>query len=378
MIQPGDFEDMRPYRDEELPAAIGRLLAEPSAHNLMRYVFPDRELEEVLNEVRQLRSIRDLQRKLTYPAIGHIIATTTCGLSHEGIESLDDAPRLYLSNHRDIILDSALLCYLLSGMGRETVEIGTGDNLLLSQVITDLMKLNRAFVVHRNLTRKDFYAFSLRLSTYIRQRIAGAEAGIWIAQRNGRTKNGDDRTDTALLKMLALSGQDFEAGFAELRITPLAISYEYDPCDALKAFECFVNTQGETQYKTRKDDLKSMLSGVTDPKGRVHFAADAVIGRETLAELAGIVNLNERFLRLTQLIDHGIHRMYRLWPVNYIAADLLNGTAQYAAHYNEAEKQAFEAYVQKRLAELPAPPEALLPHFLAIYANPVKNAGHSF
>jgi hypothetical protein len=368
-----NFDEIRPYQDYEVQAAIERLINEPRAFQLLGYLFPDQSKSEILARARAIQSVRDLQAAFSAHAIRRIAKQTTDDLSFEGFSYLEDGKgHLFISNHRDILLDSAFLNVLLFEEGFDTVEIGTGNNLFFSPVVTDLMKLNRSFIIHRNLPPRDLHRHSLRLSHYIRQRIDQDGVSCWIAQRNGRAKDGNDLTETGLLKMLDLSSEDFEEGFLELGLIPMAISYEYEPCDGLKVRESYLREQQAEYKKSKKEDYKSMLAGVTSPKGRVHLALGKPLEAE-IRELARIVNKNERFRQLRHLIDQRIHQLYRLFPTHYLAADLLSNSSTYAAHYTKEEKERFLAHVARTLESLEGDRDWQRTCLLKLYARPVFN-----
>jgi len=363
-----DFADIRPYTDEEVPGIIQSITQRPSFAPLMAHLYPNRPVSEVAAQMQEVKTVAQFQHTYISLAISHIIDDSISKLTYSGLEELNDkGPCLFVSNHRDIILDSGLLNVLRYRISQATTYIAIGDNLLISPMVTELMKLNKSFVVHRNPPRQQMYAYSERLSRYIRHLINEEMASVWIAQRSGRTKNGKDETQPSLLKMLAISGTDsFVETFGQLNIVPLCLSYEYEPCDYLKAEEQIAIASGEA-YK--KDDKLAIIKGIRDPKGRVHLAAGEPLPLADLAELDTIANRNERFRALGTLIDGHISRLYQRRPIHYVAADLHAGTEAHAAHYTQADKDGFEAYLDSRIALSKADPAAMRQMLYRIYGG---------
>jgi hypothetical protein len=365
------FEEIRPYHDEEVQGVLQRLINKPSFSLLMRYLFPDRATHETLEDLRHIQSTQAFQAQYIRRAIRRIISDSTEGLSISGLDQLDKlTPYFFISNHRDIILDSAFLNVLLFEHGYDTTQIAIGDNLMVSQLVTDLMKLNKSFVVHRSLGRHEFLAYSERLSRYLRHVQADRQESVWMAQRNGRAKDGNDRTQAALLKMLDISGKKLSEpeSFRPFRILPMAISYEYEPCDNLKAEELVHQALG---LPYTKDDKLGMIRGIRDPKGRVHIG----LGSPLDAELDTIEasNRNDWMRQLAGLIDRQIWAQFHLWPTHYLAADLLADSNRFAGHYSPAQLSQFMQHMEKRLLEVKGDRRRLQQQFLEIYAQPVWN-----
>lgn len=367
-----DFEPIRPYRDDEVQAVLVRLSEKPSFLLLMQHLFPDQSPEKISEEVKHLHSTHDFQAKYIHDAIRGIVSNSTDGLSYEGFDQLDDAsPCLFLSNHRDIILDSALLNILLFECRLKTSQVAIGDNLTVSPLVTDLMKLNKSFIVHRSPAPSQLRAYALRLSHYVRHMLSSRTASVWLAQRNGRAKDGHDQTQTSLLKMLCMSSDlPFPEALAALHIRPMVISYEYEPCLGLKAEE-LVHQALELPYT--KDDKTAMIQGIRSPKGRVHLAIGPLLADE-LRVIPTNVSRKTQIQAAADLIDQHIYQLYRCWPTHYIAADLLEGTRQRAAHYTAAEEAAFAAHIATEQKDLKGPPQALTQQMIEIYARPVLNA----
>jgi len=376
MITESDFNDIRPYNDSEVVEVIGRLLKEDSFIRFAQQLFPDFTREMIEVALSKVNSIKEFQSNFIVRLAKHIIANTTKGITIEGLENLDPKQSyLFISDHRDIILDSALLNVMLHDNGFETTEIAIGSNLLIQPWIADLVKLNKSFVVNRSVTVRQMLASSKQLSSYINFALNEKKSSIWIAQREGRTKDGDDRTQQSLLKMLQMGGgKDFANHFKNLRIVPVAISYEYEPCDAMKTLEVYLKETESGYQKTAKDDLRSMIRGMINEKGRVHFR----IGKPIDSMLDIIEEMDEsrdKYKALADLIDYRIHKNYKLWPDNYIAYDIVNKSKEFLDKYTMEEKELFLKHMEKKIATVEdrGDKERLNQIFFEIYANPVKN-----
>ncbi|MBI4646526.1 MAG: acyltransferase [Bacteroidia bacterium] len=319
-------------------------------------------------------SVYEFQSQIMHKVIRSIINQSSDGLTYEGFENIDrSSAYLFITNHRDIVLDSGILQILLHENNFETSEITFGSNLMQNQFIVDIGKLNKMFKVSRGETGREFYINSKRLSSYIRYTITQKKQSVWIAQRNGRTKDGNDKTETGLLKMLNVSGTgDFINNFKELQLVPVTTSYEYEPCDILKTREVYLSAKGPYQ-KSPNEDLNSILTGVKEYKGRIHFVIGKPINNE-LNRLEG-TNENEKYKQLGLLIDKFIYSKYKLYPTNYIAYDLLYNCKKYMQHYTPTLKTEFENYAEKKLESLKelGNMHELRSIFLGIYANPVLN-----
>ena len=380
-----NFDDIRPYTDEELRAAIGRLLNEPLLFKMMKWVYPGLSKGEIQKLFRDIRTVEQFQEEICAPAIKVVTQMTTSGLSFSNVELIHrNQAYLFISNHRDIILDSALLSVSLMERGFETTEIAIGDNLLKTPFVRDLVRSNKNFIVNRDVSAKDIFYYSQRLSNYIRETITRRNTSIWIAQREGRSKDGDDRTSTGLLKMFALSGNGaMEEALRQLHIVPMCVSYEYDPCDFLKAIE-LMHVKYFGQYEKKPgEDFHSMLTGLTGHKGRVNVAVGHEM-KDALDRMQFITNKNEKIRLLGDAIDDEMHRIYKLWPTNYIAFDLLNGTREYKDHYSNIQRIAFVNYIRGHVIRLALyRKKSGLPMeningtareiLLQMYANPVMN-----
>ncbi len=374
-----NFDDIRPYFQEEIPAAMQRIASSDGFPIIASYVFPDRNVQEVREEVRSIQTIEEFQTKVMKAFNEQVIERSISQFSFEGLGHIEHGvPYLYVSNHRDIVLDSSLLQYVLYLNGYPTTEITFGANLMSGPLIIDIGKSNKMFRVERGGTPKEFYRCSLHLSEYIRHVIRDKQQSVWIAQRNGRTKDGNDRTDQGIVKMFSVSDSaDKISSLDNLHIAPVSVSYEWESCDFLKAFELYMS-RGQKYIKRPGEDITSILTGIMQDKGRVHFEVCPPIKRSEL-EAFNSLTQNEYHQQVARIIDQRIRTHYRLWPNNYIAHDMLYGQTTYQSMYTEAEKQAFlnrmamlDTMAQKEqyaVTDL----DALHEIFLGIYANPINN-----
>lgn len=369
------FDQIRPFKDDEVKPAIQRLIAEPSFHTALRYVFPDKSTDYLLGLLNTIDSVSDFQDKIISHAVNAIIRSTTKGVRISGLENLNrSSSNLFISNHRDIVLDSALLNYLFFTESYPTTRIAIGNNLLQRPWIEDLVKLNKNFIVHRDVQARQAYDYSIRLSNYIRHSICEEHVSVWIAQKEGRTKNGSDQTQAGLLKMFAMSGEgEISNRLRDLRITPVSISYEIEPCGGMKAHEQFLKARDGKYDKAAGEDLKSMQSGIAKAKGKVQFHIGATISPEIVSATFENTNKNEAFRELAIHIDKAISTNYKLFPFNFVALDMLNQSSEMSHLYSATDVSAFHDLIHEELHPLKEDKADLLPHFLAIYANPVKN-----
>jgi len=374
-----DFTDIEPYRDVHVRDVLKNLMTDEPFLEVMEYVYPDKSLVEIEETLDSIQSIYDFQDKVAYHAMKRIIDLTVEDIVIEGLENLDKRKKyLFISNHRDIILDSAFFNVLLHEKGFDTTETAIGSNLLVHPTVNALTKLNKNFTVSRDVTGRELYVSSLKLSHYIRQSICSGRSSIWISQREGRAKDGDDKTQQGLLKMLRLSADgNLQTDFEGLNVRTLSISYEYDPCDEFKIKEILSRASEEEYVKSPGEDKRSIIRGITGNKGRVHFAIggeEIDIDSDSLTEM----NNNDQLQYLSQEIDRAIYKKYKLWPNNYIAYDMLHSPKkEYKNYYSVKDLGDFDAYIREVLDNLdnvPGAKEILLKKYAFPLINLRENA----
>ena len=373
MSEKYNFDDIRPYYDHEAREVMQRLKNEPLFMQLVKHLWPDMTQEEAFAKADKVNDNMAFQLEFMHQAIRVIVERSSAGLSCSGFENVDpNQAYLYIANHRDILLDSAILQILLVEHSFKTSEITFGNNLMQGNFITDFGKLNRMFTVLREGNSRELYEISQKLSAYIRHTIVDKNVSVWIAQRNGRTKDGNDLTQTGLIKMLNMSGgKNFSESIKQLKIVPLSISYEYEPCDDLKVQELYLSSLHSKYVKAPGEDLNSILTGIMQPKGRIHMTVGKPIENELL-EIEKISNENEKIKYLVNLIDTQLHSNYKLWPVNYIASDIANESTEFSSHYTEQEKESFVNYIKQKISKLTGDESSLFNLFINMYSNPVK------
>ena len=368
------FDDIRPYNDSEVHPALERIVANPLFSNVAQYLFPGQDENMFKQLLLSCNSKEDFQVKVMSQIVAKILHGTAKELTFSGLEHFEGGKKhLIVSNHRDIVLDSAIIQLILFKHGVDTTEIAVGDNLITSSFIEDITRSNKMIKVIRSSNPREVYTTSKVLSEYIRYNVSNEKSSIWIAQRNGRTKDGIDVTEQGLLKMFDMSGSgDFVKDFAELSILPTSISYEFEPCDIQKAVEMYVSKR-QKYVKAEGEDLKSILTGIMQPKGNIHIAFNAPVSLEEIQE-ASQLDKNEKFKAICTAMDKKIVAEYKLWGNNYIAYDMLNGSNEYAQMYTVEQKAVFEGYMAKQLSAVKLPDvdmDELKEIFLSIYANPV-------
>ncbi len=372
----GCYDDIRPYNDDEINHYVNLLLNDSAFLKVLSSIYEgdNEKLNQSINLLSKFNTRHDFQHNFIGPLIkSWIIKRTTNGLTHNGLDKLDKSKGyIFISNHRDIILDSAIMNFLMINENRDTTEIAIGDNLLIYDWIHYLAKMNGAFEVKRNLPGREFFLASKNMSSYIRERITEHNISVWIAQREGRTKNGNDQTQVALIKMLGMSNdKDFVAGFNELNIVPLSISYEREPCGISKVEELY-KKETEGFVKTQKDDLMSMVFGLTRPKGRVHFSfGEPLDVKEIIGESS---NANENLRLIAESIDNQIYNNYKLFPFNYLAADMLSGNDKYKHEVDNASREKFNEMLNDLVETIGAGDAKRQQQlFLEMYAAPLFN-----
>ncbi|MDR0544730.1 MAG: 1-acyl-sn-glycerol-3-phosphate acyltransferase [Odoribacteraceae bacterium] len=367
-----EMKRIRPFAGDEVPEAARRLAASREFLALFAGMLGWSEAR-LAGMLREVTTPTEFQTRFFLPVVRELERTTTGGVTFSGLEYLKrDVAYLFVSNHRDIILDSAILNAILLDNGRLYCQAAIGSNLLINDWVTDMVRLNSCFIIERNLTVKEMVTSAGARSRYIRDLIEENHYSVWIAQREGRAKNGDDRTQHALLKMFKMSGpKEFAENFRELHLAPLAISYEWEPCDGMKTDELYRKSTGE-YTKTPEDDMTSMYRGLAEQKGRVHFAIGKPVDEE-LEEITRSPNNGGRVAALAGCIDATIHENYKLWPNNYIAHDLLNGSMRFANNYSDVEKDEFIKAMNRKIERLSGHRSILNGIYLNIYATPVTN-----
>ncbi|MBO7437062.1 MAG: acyltransferase [Bacteroidaceae bacterium] len=377
---PAEFEKMRSLEDDEVRGAVLSLLNDPAFVKIVKGIVKGVPIWVHKLYTKRFKTVNSFQLGMICPFLTRILKKATTGFTHD-FSALPGGREdfIYLSNHRDIVLDSAYLDYILLVLsGKKSVEIGIGNNLLIHPWIETLVRLNRSFVVNRSATAAELLESSKQLSRYIRFVIEEKKSPVWLAQREGRAKDSDDRTQKSVLKMLAMSGSD-EMSLSEklqsLHICPLTISYEYDPCDWLKAAEFQLKRDNPDYVKSEQADLDNMKTGIFGFKGHLHYQVSAPIDNE-IAALDSAVPRNQFLDQVAQIIDRHIFEGYRIYPCNRIALDMLRGDNAEADNYTPEQKQAFQTYLDGQLAKIDIPNpdwDFLKERILTMYANPLIN-----
>ena len=373
MIDLSEFESISPYTDEEAAEALNKLAEFPLLSQISQQFFPEEAPDYLQNLLRSINTIDDFQVLVMQKFVRWVLEHTARNFSYDGVDNIDTQKKfLALSNHRDIMLDPAITQLILYTHGIPMTEIAVGDNLITNKTIEYLIRSNRMIKVVRGISARELYLSSQMLSKYIRLNITNNRSSIWLAQRQGRTKNGYDITEQGLLKMLDMSGTaDFQTNFEELNIIPMSISYEYEPCDILKAREVVISRKHK-YVKAEGEDFNSIVTGIMQQKGNIHLNIGKPLTSEEIAEAAKC-DKNDRYQLIRHAVDLRVIDGYRLWKNNYVAYDLLNHSYKYSHMYEPADIEQFVAYMQKQLVtvEPEINREDLRRIFLDIYANPV-------
>ena len=367
------FDQIRPFYDTEVNEAICSVINHPMMKALMSFTFPDVEESVWVEQLKRTHSKRDFQVNFIYHAIQKVLEKSSEGLTTSGFENLEKhTPYLYISNHRDIILDTSLINVSLYDHGLIMTASAIGDNLVQKAFLQTLSRLNRNFLVQRNLSPRELLQSSKLMSEYIYQLLSRENRSVWIAQREGRTKDGNDATQQGVLKMLAMASdeENLMDYFKKMKIVPISISYEYDPTDALKMPRLLAEANDEVYIKEKNEDFMTLISGIMGQKKRIHLHVGKPLDTELDKIAAENDNQNKQIQALAQIIDDSILTSYKLWPTNYIAYDLLHKTNRFAAQYTEKEKQIFERRLEMRID---IDNKIVREGFLAMYANPVVN-----
>ena len=376
---PIEFDDIRPFTPEELPAVLDELIQDPTFRHVIGIVFPQLPFEEFAKKAKSCKTPLDFQKAFCYPFLKKLAAEKTTGVTMDCSAISKSGNYTFISNHRDIVLDSAFLSMLLidNDFGT-TTEIAIGDNLLIYPWIEKLVRVNKSFIVHRGLTIKQQLSSSIQISAYMHYTIQQKKENIWIAQRQGRAKDSNDVTQRSIIKMFGMSGEgSLIERLKQLNLAPTAISYEYDPCDYLKAKEFQQKRDNPDHKKAPNDDLINMQTGIFGWKGEVAYKPAPCLNAWLDALDPNMPN-NDIYGLLKDKINTEIHKNYKLYPGNYVAADLINGTTDWASKgmYTPQQKEEFEKYIQQRvsLVDLPNPDTDYLRHtILSMYANPLFN-----
>ena len=373
---PAEYDEIRPYLPEELPQVFEELIADPEFQAAMGYAFQGMPFEQIAAAMRASKTNLEFQKALVYPFIKGVIQKLSSGITMSYDNKEHMAKSLCISNHRDIIMDSAFLCIVFVETVGNTVEIAIGDNLLIRPWIKKLVRVNRSFIVQRSASIREMLASSKRLSSYIHHTITERNQPIWIAQREGRAKDSNDRTQEGLIKMFSMySGGDIIDALKVLNIAPTTISYEYDPCDYLKAKEFQQKRDNPEWKKSPMDDLINMKAGMFGYKGGIHYHIAGCINDEIDA-IDRSLGKNEKTAAVARIIDKHIHSNYKFWAINYYFYELLTGDTRFADKYTADEKAKLDAYLQGQVAKVDLPDrddEFCRTKILEMYTNPVIN-----
>jgi hypothetical protein len=371
-----EFTDIAPFNDEETDAALSRLANHPNTPWISRYIFPDKPASFLAELLRSIHTVDDFQNIVMSKAVEWVINSTMKNFTYDGIRNIKKLKGCYLamSNHRDIILDPAIMQVMLMRNGLPPTEICVGDNLLKQKSVELLIRSNRMIKVIRGISARELYLSSQQLSKYIRESITSGHSSVWIAQRQGRTKDGTDVTEQGLLKMVDMSGtKDFVENFKEIQIVPISMSYEYEPCDIMKAREVLIS-RTQKYVKRELEDLESIIMGIKQQKGNVHMNIDTPITEAEIIEAAEC-DKNDRYKKMRYAVDRRVIQGYKLWKTNYMAYDWVNNTTKYSDHYDKADLEGFKEYIagQMKMVESTLNQAELLDILLHIYSNPVLN-----
>jgi len=369
-----NFEEIRFFHDNEVQPALHKYVNHPMIKALLQFTFPEKSFEEIEQVVASCHSIHDFQAKVISFSVKKVLEKSSEGLTYSGFERLkSDESYLFISNHRDIIMDTGLINYALLEQGLVMTASAIGDNLVKKPFLLLLSRLNRNFLVQRGLGPREMLKSSQNLSEYIRHLSLEENRSVWLAQREGRTKDGNDITQQGVLKMLAMAKGDLSISeyFSKIKIVPVAISYEFDPTDVLKMPEIMAKRMDEEYTKTAHEDFNSILKGALGKKGRIHLEAGKVLNEDWFNNVVKEESsVNEQLKSIASGVDQKIHKNYKLWPSNYIACDLLNNNEEYKSYYTEKEKRQFERRLTRRI-DLKNSLE--VNSYLLMYANPVIN-----
>ena len=376
---PEEFSDICPFSDEVFHSEMAQLVTEPGFKHAVTYAMPDVDYDKFCQQLLKINNKHDFQINIMHPFLEMLEHKTTAGVSSGGEEKIDDAkPNVFITNHRDIVLDASFLNICLIRHGKPTTEVAIGNNLLIYDWISALVRLNKSFIVKRDMSKRQTFEAAQQLSGYIHFALTQKKQSVWIAQREGRAKDSNDRTQESLIKMLALAGgRNMVQSLREINLMPVSISYEYDPNDYLKAKEFLLKSKNPTFKKSQRDDLFSMETGLLQYKGRVHFQFAGSIN-EQLDKIPADIDKNELVKTICHIIDRAIHLNYRIYPCNYISHDIISGENRFADKYTAEEKAEFLKYVENQLAKVDievdeSDVEYMRQMILTMYSNPLTN-----
>lgn len=375
-----DFSDIAPYDDSMFHEKMEQLVKEPGFIHAVNYTMPKDDVPALIEDLLKIRTKYDFQHQVMFPFLEMLAKTTTSGITLGGIKYFNPSlSYTFITNHRDIVLDASFLNLAFLRRNMPTSEVAIGNNLLIYYWITDLVRLNKSFIVKRNTRLREGLEAAKKLSAYIHHAILDKHESVWIAQREGRAKDSSDHTQEALVKMLSIAGEGpFMEKLKEINLMPVAISYEYDPNDYLKAREFLLKRRDPDFKKSQRDDLFSMETGLLQPKGKVHFQLTPRINSK-LDQIGDYRDVNLAAKAVGSIIDQQIHRSYEIFSINYVAYDLLNDTSRFARKYTPERRQEVEDYFNSQLDKINLPDVTteerafMLEKMLVMYANPLKN-----
>lgn len=373
-----NFDEIRCYYDEDVPSKLWPLADRPEIEGFLKGAFPQVEMEQIRQVIRSCKTIKDFQTKIILYFLDLLSKASCDSIQSHNVDEIDfSRGHVFVTNHRDIVLDSAYLNMMLHKSGKETSEIAIGNNLFAAPWIEDLVRINKSFVVRRDLTGRQMLESSKVLSAFIRQEVFDKNLTVWIAQREGRSKDNSDKTQSSVIKMLAMGGpsRDLMQNIRDLHVVPVAISYEFDPCDYLKAAEFQLKRDNPEWKKTKADDVKSMVTGMRGYKGRVNYT----FTRELNPIFDNYPWINDKTAQVNcvcETIDRELHNAMVLYPINYLAYNLKYDTDKYAKMYTDEERNKATEYLNGQLAKIDIPnkdEEFLWQMLLTMYSNPVAN-----
>lgn len=380
MITQDILSDIGPYPDSEFQNKMQALVKEPGFLHAIGYTMPEKEIPALVDELLRITNKYDFQHKIMFPFLEMLAKTTTSGISLGGAKYFNPALNYtFITNHRDIVLDASFLNLAFLRRGWPTTEVAIGNNLLIYDWITDLVKLNKSFIVKRDGSLREGLVNAKNLSAYIHHTILDKRESVWIAQREGRAKDSSDHTQEALVKMLALAGEkSFMHNLKEINLMPVAISYEYDPNDYLKAKEFLMKRRDPSFKKSQRDDLFSMETGLLQYKGKLHFQLTPRINTK-IDQIGEYGDKQDAARAICRIIDQAIHRSYEIFEVNYIAFDILHNSSRFKEKYTDAQRDEFTKYIDKQIAKANVPDadaderKFMVEMMLTMYSNPLKN-----